>query len=275
MNTKILLSLFFIVSFQAFGQSGIGGMELAYSYMSDKRYNVIHELNGQVFIPAKYQESQDRPVGVSPGAMRIKLTNSRVTIEGIDNLSGTFQVLTKQEGKVGYVYDLLDGNGKEARLKVVVDQDSYVNLLYFNSKTLGEHTFFLAEKSAEELSADKNYFTAKDKYFIRSYSNLVKKEIFPYKVIENMEIDHEKERLYPDDNVYFKFSEDKIETTWGTFPVKKAETFAFRLAGHPGVKSMIAVSLKKKKPNKMNIYLNFKQQVEVIEIGKKRYYLHP
>ncbi|OWY19031.1 hypothetical protein C7N43_23415 [Sphingobacteriales bacterium UPWRP_1] len=244
-----------------------------YTFVSDRRYNVIHELDGEEFIPAQYQAGQGDIKNLKPGQMMIDILPSTIQINGAEGL-GNFQILSKYPDRVGYIYELMDEKGQTARLKVVVDQDNYVDLIYLFSKANGEHTFYLAQKKDSELAAEKNYFTGKNQYFIRSYGNLVEKTIFPYSVVENATAGDQPVRIKQADNISIVFNEKTVSTPKGTFDIKEANTFAYNLEGFPAVKSMIEIALKGK-PGKMYVFLNFKQQIEFIEVANTRYFLMP
>ena len=243
----------------------------SYTYISDKRYNVIHELEDEQFFPAGYQLEQSTPEEIAPGQITVSLYSQKVWVQGVEGLE-TFHVVSKQADRVGFVYELMDKDGGPARFKVVTDQNRYVNLLYLYSKTLGEHTFFLAEKDESELAADKSYYTAQEQFFVRSFRNLVDKTIKPYSMMTSMMQSSQPAKIEQAQNVNFEFSEESITTPQGTYSIKEANTFEYKLAGFPGVRSMIEVTLKGTK-EKMFIFLNYKQQIEVIEIGETRYFL--
>lgn len=244
-----------------------------FTYVSDRKYNVIHELDGETFIPSMYQQGQGEIKGLNPGQMRVNIFTSSIAITGVQDL-GTFQIVSKYPDKVGYIYELMDAKGQAARLKVVVNQDNYVDLVYLYSKSWGEHTFYLAQKKETELAAEKAHFTSKNHYFVRSYNNLIDKTIYPYAVIEDATKTDQPTRIKQTDNVSFSFTDKSVTTPRGTFDIKDANTYAYNLQGYPGVKSVIEVNLKGK-PGKLMVYLNFKQQIEVIEIGNARYTLMP
>lgn len=245
----------------------------SYTFVSDRRYNVIHELDGEEFVPAQYQAGQGDMKNLKPGQMMIDIFPSNIRINGAEGL-GDYQILSKYPDRVGFIYELMDQKGQSARLKVVVNQDNYVDLIYLYSKASGEHTFYLAQKKDSELAADKNYFTGKNQYFVRSYSNLIEKTIYPYSVVADATSSDQATRIKQSENTAITFNEKSVNTPQGTFDIKEANTFAYNLQGFPAVKSMIEINLKGK-PNKMYVFLNFKQQIEFIEIANARYFLMP
>lgn len=278
MKIHIFAALFLSISMQVFGQyknafAQEKEKEAQFTMASVKRYNVIHELNGQEFIPAGYQVEQGDISKIKAGEIKIKLLENKVIIAGVENL-GAFTIASKFPDRVGYIYELMDMNNKPARFKVVVDQDKYVQLLYFYSKTLGEHTFFLAEQEEAELEADKTYFTLKSTNFVRVYSNLIDKKIIPYSTQKSNMIGNEPEKISRGQNIFFEFHEKDVVTPVGTFEIKKASTFAFSSNTFPAVKSMIEIETKGK-GGKITVYLNFKQQVEFIETDNTLYFLMP
>ena len=120
--------------------------------------------------------------------MKIYIGLRELHFQGIEELEErSFNIISKHRERVGFIYELLDDKGQEARLKVVVDQNKYVNLLYFNSKKYGEHTFFLAEKSDAKLAQQKSHFTPKTQYFVRGYAHLIGRDIFPFQRFNQLE----------------------------------------------------------------------------------------
>ncbi len=247
--------------------------ELRYSFVSENRFKTIHELDDQHFFPAKYQLGQKEIVPIEAGEMMVSILTGMVVIRGIENL-GTFHITQKEKDRVGYVYELMSKEGKTARFKVVIDQENYINLLYFYSKTLGEHTFFLAEKEDQTLAAEKKFFTPKSKIFVRSYGNLVDKEVKPYTIVKDLTIANNQERVMMESPLSIDFKEYTCSTPQGTFNIKEAKTYEYRTGEFPSVRSRIELFVKEK-PKRIYIYLSFKQEIECIEIGDTRYFLMP
>lgn len=245
----------------------------SFTYVSDRRYNVIHELDGEMFVPSQYQIGQGEIKGLNLGQVILNILPAKVMISGVESL-GEFQILSKYPDRVGFIYELMDLKGQSARLKVVVNQEKYVDLLYFFSKTAGEHTFYLALKKDTELAAEKTYFTGKNQYFVRAYSNLIDKTFYPYSIIEDATKTDQASRVKQSDNLTIAFTDKTVTTPKGTFEIKDANTYAYNLQGFPGVKSMIEINLKGK-AGKMMVFLNFKQQIELIELANTRYFLMP
>ena len=247
---------------------------LSYTYTNDRRYHAIQEMIGEEFIPAEYQLGQAQNQDLTAGKVRIVVQPQQIIVQGIDALQpGIFQILTKSSEKVGFIYEMMDMNGKPARFKVVTDQNGYVSLLYLYSKTLGEHTFYLAEKTDAQLAVEQSFFTAKSKYFIRTYGMLVDKEIHPYTMIKDMSVDNTPLVLKSSDNVTIKFTETAVSLPTGTFEVKQASTYVYALDGFPSVRSM--VEIKTKGREEIYVFLNFKQEIEFIQHRNTRYFLMP
>lgn len=207
--------------------------------------------------------------------MRLQVQGGILQIDGVPALApGKYQIVSKTEGKIGFVYELMDRKNQPARFKVVIDQDKYVNLLYFYSKTMGEYTFYLAEKSEEELSGENSYFTPKNLYFVRSMGNLVDKELRPYAMIKDVTLSDRLTPIKQTDHIVIRCTDTSISMPEGTFDIKEANSYVYNLEGYPSVRSMMEVKLKSK-PGKIVIFLNFKQQIEFIQINDTRYFLKP
>lgn len=247
--------------------------ELRYSFVSENRYETIHELDDQHFVPSKYQLGQKEILPIEAGEMTLSIFTGMVVIRGVEGLA-TFHITHKEKDRVGYIYELMSKEGKTARFKVVLDQEDYINLLYFYSKALGEHTFFLAEKEDQTLAAEKKFFTPKSKIFVRSYGNLVDKDFKPYMIVKDMTMNNTPERIMMESPLSIDFKEYTCNTPQGSFSIKEAKTYEYRTGEFPSVRSRIELFVKEK-PKRIYIYLSFKQEIECIEIGDTRYFLMP
>lgn len=248
--------------------------EIAYTFTTDRRYENIHEINGEEFFPAKHQIGQGSPTTVLPGDIYVRILEQFVEVKGVKDIPARIQLVSKSVSKVGFVYELMDSKGQPARLKIVVDQDKFVNLIYFYSKSLGEHTFFLAEKAPEERAADLGFFTPQKELFVRAYQNLLDKTVKPYALIEDYTLSDRQKMLKPTSNVSITFKETTVSTPQGTFDIKKADTFAYQLEGFPNIASMIEISTKGK-PGKVYVFINYMQNIELIQVENTRYFLMP
>lgn len=245
----------------------------AYTFVSEKKYNVIHELSEETIVPGFYQYKQGEPKQLAAGDIIIRFTERTIYINGLEGIE-QFQVMSKYKAPVGYIFDLMDAAYRQAKLKVILDTKQHVDFIYLRTDLQGEHTFYLAQKDEQSLAADQSYFTPKDMYFVRSYVNLIDKDIYPYSYIEDASASDQASTIEKSQNMVFSFSNETINTPKGSFKIKEAPTFEYKLKGYPAVKSMIAIKLKGK-PNEMYVFLNFKQQIEIIEIGNSRYFLLP
>lgn len=248
--------------------------EIGYTFATDRRYDNIHEINNEIFFPAKYQMGQGSTTTILPGDISIRILEQFIEITGVKDLPPRIQLLSKSVSKVGFIYELMDSKGQPARLKIVVDQDKFVNLIYFNSKSLGEHTFFLAEKAPEDRAADLNFFTPQKELFVRAYQNLLDKTIKPYALIEDYTLSNNMKMLKPTNNISIGFKETGVSTPAGTFEIKKADTYMYKLDGFPNVASVIEI-VTKGKPGKIYVFINYMQNIELIQVENTRYFLMP
>ncbi|MGB0839153.1 MAG: hypothetical protein ACPGXL_03375, partial [Chitinophagales bacterium] len=113
MSLKSLLFIFlFCTQIVLFAQPqtppSIAAQNVDYTFISDKRYAVIHELEGEVFIPATHQIEQTKPINLAAGDVRIILNSRQVRFMGVEALKGfRFQTMSKFEDRVGYIYKLM------------------------------------------------------------------------------------------------------------------------------------------------------------------------
>lgn len=245
-----------------------------YTYNNERRYNIIHEIDGSLFVPSHYQIKQDEPKLVSAGSILIRIEREDIFFQGLDAPNGQMRIVNKYPDKVGFIYELMDMDGNPARLKIVLDQDKYVSLLYFFSRTLGEHTFYLAQKTEDEVATEQNHFTPKNRFFVRDYRNLLDKKVYPYMIIKDIEATDIPERVSPTENLFIEFKEYTINTPQGSYTLKGAKTYARSVPNNRAIASVIELDIKGK-PNRIFVYLNFKQEVEFIDVDKTRYILMP
>lgn len=248
--------------------------DLHFTFTAERKYNVIHELNGEAFLPARYQREELEAKDLKPGDIKILIGKSTINIEGVEELAGTFFVNTKFDNAIGFIYELMDAKGKPARFKVVTDENKYVTLLYFKSKDLGEHTFYLAEKTEEEYASNLNYYTLKEKFFVRTYGMLVDKKIVPYTFIEDATQSNQALTIDRTKGWNFEFKQNEVNTPQGSYELKKANTYAYTDPSNKSIASLIEMSVKgSNKINKILMYLNYKQQIERIDMGNTQYFL--
>ena len=104
--------------------------------------------------------------------------------------------------------------------------------------------------------------------------NLVDKELRPYAMIKDVTLSDRLTPIKQTDHIVIRCTDTAISMPEGTFDIKEANSYVYNLEGYPSVRSMMEVKLKTK-PGKIVIFLNFKQQIEFIQINDTRYFLKP
>jgi len=245
-----------------------------YTYQYDKAFLNIHEIDGYTFRPYMYQHNNEW-MYVGSDSIKILIKGNQLKIQGIEGLADQ-TVMASYPAHYNFIYDVLVDEKTQvmARWRLITERHHYVRYLYLQIGELSNndfYIFYLPRKEGGHLAQEKIQYTDKNRYFVRSYINLINKEIKPfakgaYQVVE------------VEDSLNIQFGEyDIVLNEKGQNPhkyrIQRAKTFAYQSVEFPSTRSRIEVYLKEKKAPIL-IFLNYKQQIECIEIEGSRYFLH-
>jgi len=179
---NLLITILVVLSQFAAANSGFED----YTYQKDRPFNDIRQLQGQTFVPQAYSESSHGKTQVEAGKVKIHIGNSMVHIEGVTSL-GSFNIVAATSTRVGYEFKIMDSRGyNSSKMKVVLDRNNFVELVYLYSRKYGEFTFFLPNKTQKDLERERAYFSNKKSTLIESEDDLKDLSLVPYKQVINI-----------------------------------------------------------------------------------------
>ncbi len=242
----------------------------AYTYQTDRSFNSIHEVDHYKFCPNIYQNTLFSAY-TAENEVSIEILGDSLRINGIDwlpnyHINARFQVVNN------FVFDLMDSDSPEeiTRMRIINDKHGHTRFLFLYSEAIGPHVFYLPERDKAEQARAKELYTAKNENFVRSYVNLLDKTFTPYQSGRYKNIPQGQETQIHFDEYFVG-----LQTASGEhkFPIKEATTYELQSVDFPSVRSYIVVKTKNTK-RPILVYLNFKQEIECIEVEGQRYFLH-
>ena len=285
LNTKIITKemkrLFTLLLVSSLAFANTSSYE-DYTYQTDKSFTTIENLVGKTFVPNAYMEGVGNKAIVEAGDVKVHIGADFVAFDGVDGLH-YFNVTDKKPSYDGYSFNLVDLRGSNlSEFTVVTDPAYQVQLLHLNSRKYGEHTFFLPQKSKEELKAEHKYFTPKNITLIAAYGMLIDKTINPYKELAdytNPAAVTEKVSMKRDLNVSFSNEQvtvnSKVAAEDFAYDIKKVKIKEVSSTKVPYAVKMFEMKVKRNdnKVRKVKVFLNAVNQIEFIELKDTRYFL--
>jgi len=261
-----IITILFL-SFSLFAQDE-EAEQITYTYASDKQFNTVNDLTGYTFVPNEVEEGEYGIDFIDEGDVAIHFYDNRILFKGVEGYK-SLNILSKNPFKLGYEIDWMDAKNPalNGKLRIIIDEEKFAQLVYINSKTTPEYTFFLPLKSRQLLEAEEEYFTSKRAVEARNYQRLIGKTIRPYRIIEDVKKGGGEERISMKDSIYIQFKEQKIYFKKGalnkTYNIKKAKTFEYTHPQRPEVKFLMEIAVSEV-GEKFKIYLNSRNQIERI-----------
>ncbi len=271
----VLAALFFVQPLTAQDEEEV----IKYTYASDKQFNRVQDFTGYTFIPNEVEEGEFGPELIGEGDVKILFTENIVYFKGVEGYS-SININSKNPFNLGYEFEWMDVNNPSisGKLRIICDQQNFVQLIYINSRETPEYAFFMPLKSEYLLEQEAAYFTSKKDVEARAYPSLDGKAIYPYRMIEDLRTRVPEERVYIEDSIYLKFELEKMHYKKGeldkTYTIKKAKTMEYRFPGKPEIKFLIEIAVEEVN-EKFKIYVNSRNQIEAIELRKSRFFLKP
>jgi len=271
----ITLILFSLVSFAQDEEES----KLSYTYASDKQFNKASNLTGYTFVPNEVEEGEYGIEFIDEGDVAILFFDNRILFKGVEGYK-SLNILSKNPFQLGYEVDWMDAKDPaiSGKLRVIVDEENFAQVIYINSKTTPEYAFFLPLKSSQLLEAEEAYFTSKRSIEARSYPRLIGKTIRPYRIIEDVRKGGTEQRISMKDSIYLSFKENQVYFKKGaldkTYNIKKAKTFEYTQPGRPEIKFLMEIAVSEV-GEKFKIFLNSRNQIERIFIRGFSFTLMP
>lgn len=248
-----------------------------YTYVEDKRFMSIHDLNNYTFVPNEEEIPDWGKESIAEGKVQIHVTQSSVYFKGIQDLE-SYSIISKNPSKTGYNLELMDARnpGRMAIMKIVTDDDLYAHLIYIYSKDFGELTYFLPLKPQAVLERERNFYTQKTDVIVRSYASLVGTEIIPFEWVDEYKKGYNKAKLSSMDNISIQFEDEKIIYNKGEqvkdYTIKKAKTSEFKNKNQPHLTYLVEIQVEEVGED-FKVYLNKYNLIEVIEIRGSHFFL--
>ncbi len=273
-SVVFLAMLFWLASVPGFaGNGGDQEEEMVYTMMQDIRISNVQDIGGRLIVPEKYERGYSGPMEIDPGEMVIRINAFDVNFWGMEELS-YFTILSTTRSKVGYVMELMSARGHRARMKAVLDENKFLRLLYFNSETYGEHTFFLASKTSKQLRTEAASFSSVDFKRIKNIEDLFGETVRPYAYFNQGEDPALPNFLSPKDSILFTFDNDTLISKEHVREVKKIKPTRKPTINRPGVTEVYQFVFKKG-GDPLLLYLDRRGQIALIEYERRFYLLRP
>ncbi len=270
---KLLITILVIFSQFAVANSGFED----YTYQKDRPFNDIRQLQGQTFVPQTYTAGTFGKTDVKAGQVKIHIGNSMVHIEGVPSL-GSFNIIAATSTRLGYEFKLMDGRGySSSKMKVVLDQHNFVELVYLYSKKYGEFTFFLPSKTQKDLEEERAYFSAKKSTLIEGESDFEDLSLVPYKrIIDTNNPSAVSEKISMKKGVSFKIGTKyvtiKSENKTKNYKLKRKKVSLASLKSRPDITEVLEIKTRGRK-NNIKMFLNEKNEIEFFDFNNTRYML--
>jgi len=223
--SRTIFALFFLfIAFVSIAQEA-EEQTLNYTYASDKQFNKANDLTGYTFVPNEYEESEYGIEFITEGNVAIHFFDNRILFKGVEGYK-SLNIISKNPFKLGYEIEWMDAvnSGISGKIRIVTDTEKFAQLLYINSKTTPEYTFYLPLKSKQLLEQEEKYYTSKREISIRNYPRLIGETIFPYR-IRDLKSGGQDEKVNMSDSTHISFKENAIYFKKGaldkTYTVKK------------------------------------------------------
>ncbi len=255
-----------------FSVSALYSQNSEYTYKSFSKINDLDEVSGRIFVPALYERGYAGAEELDPGEVVIRINQKSVNFEGVYDMS-YFNIIQITPSKVGYNIELMDIDGERAKIKLVLDAYNYVDLLYFNSKYYGEHTFFLEQRPKAVLKKERLYYTLKAEKQIEDYASLIGDTIVPY---YKLDLDDKKNTpcsINRKESMKIVFEDGEIFLGEESYSVKKVKKEP-RIANYlPGIRKVFRIQFKNKQ--EAFLYLDKRNEMAYFEMAEERFYLKP
>lgn len=246
-----------------------------YTYQRDKQFNNLNQLTGQTFVPKEYVEGRGGKKRVAPGSVMVHFGADMVGFKGVDGLK-TFGVIAKTKIRKGFEYKLVDRRGSDfSKIQVLTDKYNYIHTINFYSKKYGAFTFYLPQKTKDQLKKERAYFTAKKKHTVKAYTDLVNKTIVPYQEVTDASAKNALKAKVPMNRKFnMTFTEEevkiKVDKEEVAYKIRKVKTK--RTVTGKAVNTVMEIKVKKR-PKKVILNINDKNQIDNITIKNSQYFL--
>lgn len=252
--------------------------ELPYTYVSENEFLDIRDLNNFTFAPNKVDIKRTVPISLKSKQLRIHITEHKVHFSGLKDLS-TYPIISKSYSSTGFDFMINMGelSFEPAYLKVVIDDDYHVHLIYLHSDYLGTHTFYLPHKSDDRYKKDISYFTSKGSISLSDYDALMDTEIKPYYMSSERQV-YNKTRINRHSDIAFYFDQDRFSFTHRDQTdyneLKKVRKYKVKIPNMPRITHCIEL-VAESGDYSAQVYIDNLEHISVIEYRGDLYFLLP
>jgi len=252
--------------------------EIKYTYVSENQFLDIKELENFTFIPNKVDIKKSIPVSIKSKNLRIHIAENKIHFAGISDLD-SYSIISKSYSSTGFDYMLNLGNleFEPAYLKVVIDDDHHVHLIYLYSDEHGSFTFYLPYKSDDIFKKDEDHFTTKSQIKIKDYDSILDRRIYPYHFAKDGQV-YNKQKIKRHAHLSFYFDKDRFafstqkESTFNE--IRKDRKYKVKIPNMPRITHCIELTAESGYKD-CHIYIDKYERISVIEYEGNLYFLLP
>jgi len=275
---RYLLICLFILNIQGISTIYAQLNEIEYTYVSENEFLDIKELENFTFIPNKVDIEKTVPISIKSKNLRIHIAESKVHFAGLDALE-SYPIVSKNYSSTGFDYMINLGKleFEPAYLKVVIDDDHHVHLIYLYSDHYGTFTFYLPYKTDNAYKIDAKYYTTKNQIVAKEYDSLLNQKIFPYHVARDGQV-YNKQKIKRQSHLSFYFDEDRFSFTTkkgSTYnEIRKQRKYKVKIPNMPRITHCIELAAESGYHDCL-IYVDKYDRISIIEYKENLYFLLP
>lgn len=177
----------------------------AYTYLTDRKFETINELVGYTFVPSKLEMPGGQTTDLEPDTYAFGITAANLYVRGAD-VEGVYNINNMIPEKYGYKIVTMNARNpmQQGHLKVIIDEDYYVNALIFKKDSDADQIiFYLADKTKKQVEQERAFFTEIKELVIPSADSIWGATVHPF--FQTNIQNHQQQRLWAKDSTAFEF----------------------------------------------------------------------
>jgi hypothetical protein len=181
--------------------------KLYYSYINDRRFTDITDLQGYLFHPGSFEIRGQTRQEFQAGSYSFVISGNNLYVAG-DQIKGVYSVNSIKPAEYGYILTLMNARDPtlQGHLKVILTDRKYVDALVFKRSSKDKEMIFLLNDPPQNLSKrEAAYFTDLREFVIENTDSLWGKSIKPFLLIERSS--GQQQRLQMADSTELRFIE--------------------------------------------------------------------
>jgi hypothetical protein len=213
-----------------------------YTYITDRRFTDVLDLQGFPFNPDTREVKGEGKVAIAPGKYSFAITQNALYVAG-EGVQGVYNINSINPAAYGYILTFMNARDPtiQGHLKVVLTPNKNVDVLIFKRTTKEkEIIFYLAEMPDQVFKDEGKYFTDLREMVIPVEDSIWGHDIYPFLIADPS--NNQQARLFMEDSTYFKFIQtfeviDKRKRKAGDPPFAKLSyPLPDSLVGNPDIK---------------------------------------